>query len=69
MFAGSPDAPIPLAEQGERLAALLSKLKDRLGDVAKIDLAFSRVGVVKFRAEEPALKELPSTEKKADPKA
>lgn len=51
VFTASPDAPLPLTEQGERLVALLGKLKDRLGDVARVDLAFARVGVVKFRSE------------------
>ncbi len=52
IFAGASDAPVPLAEQGERLVGLLAKLKDRYQEVAKIDLAFARVGVVKFRTEE-----------------
>lgn len=69
VFAGSADAPVPLAEQGQRLAVLLAKLKDRLNDVAKIDLAFSRVGIVKFRIEEPAAKGSPGSEKKAASKA
>jgi hypothetical protein len=69
VFAGSPDASISLKEQGARLAALLTKLQNRLGDVAKIDLAFSRVGIVKFRAEEPPTKPASGGEKKGPPKA
>jgi len=53
VFSASPDAPVPLAEQGQRLVALLSTLRDRFNDVARIDLAFARVGVVKFKSEEP----------------
>ncbi len=49
VFAGGRDAKIPLAEQGVRCAALLKQLKTRFSDVAKIDLAFDRVGVVQFR--------------------
>ena len=54
VFAGASDSPLPLSEQAERLATLLGKLKDRFGEVARVDLAFARVGVVKFRADEPA---------------
>ena len=53
VFTAATDAPIPLAEQGERLVSLIAKLKDRLGDVASVDLAFARVGVVKFRTDLP----------------
>ncbi len=69
VFAGSPDAPVPLAEQGERLAALVAKLKDRLNDVAKIDVAFSRVGIVKFRAEEPPEKAASTSDRKVAAKS
>ncbi len=68
VFAGSPDAPVSLVDQGQRLAALLAKLKDRLGDVAKIDLAFSRVGIVKFRAEEPEVQGSTAGERKSPSK-
>lgn len=54
VFAGASDSPLPLSEQAERLVTLLGKLKDRFSEVAKVDLAFARVGVVKFRADEPA---------------
>jgi cell division septal protein FtsQ len=49
VFAGGSDAKVPLAEQGVRCAALLKQLRMRYDDVAKIDLAFDRVGVVQFR--------------------
>jgi len=49
VFAGGVDAKVPLSEQGVRCAALLKQLRTRFGDVAKIDLAFDRVGVVQFR--------------------
>jgi len=48
VFAWTPDAPVPLPEQGARCAKLLAQLADRFPDVQRIDLAFSRVGVVKF---------------------
>jgi hypothetical protein len=44
---------VSLPEQGVRFVALLSKLKDRYNDVARVDLAFTKVGVVKFRTDEP----------------
>jgi hypothetical protein len=50
VFAGGSDARIPLTEQGVRCAALLKQLRTRFSDVAKIDLAFDRVGVVQFRS-------------------
>lgn len=49
VFAGGVDAQIPLSEQGVRCAALLKQLRTRFSDIAKIDLAFDRVGVVQFR--------------------
>ena len=52
VFAAGVDAKVPLPEQGARCAALLKQLAPRFTEVAKIDLAFDRVGVVQFR---PAL--------------
>ncbi len=49
VFAAGKDAKVPLAEQGVRCAALLRQLGTRFADVAKIDLAFDRVGVVQFK--------------------
>jgi len=63
VFNAASDAPVPLAEQGERLVALLAKLKDRYNDVARVDLAFTKVGVVKFRTDEPAPAQPPVTKK------
>jgi hypothetical protein len=48
VFAGGRDSGVTLAEQGERCAQLLKHLSGRLHEVQKIDLAFSRVGVVTF---------------------
>jgi hypothetical protein len=48
VFAGGKDAPVPLSEQGERCAELLKHLGSRVTEVKKIDLSFSRVGVVTF---------------------
>ena len=53
VFNASSDSPVPLPEQGVRFVALLSKLKDRYNDVARVDLAFTKVGVVKVRTDEP----------------
>lgn len=49
VFAAGKDAKVPLPEQALRCASLLRQLRSRLADVAKIDLAFDRVGVVQFR--------------------
>jgi hypothetical protein len=49
VFAAGKDAKVPLAEQGVRCAALLRQLGTRFSDVAKIDLAFDRVGIVQFK--------------------
>jgi hypothetical protein len=51
IFAAGTDASVRLEEQGERFAALLKQIAGRLGDVERIDLAFDRVGVVRFRGE------------------
>lgn len=53
---GAPtvDSSPLIEDQGRRLRALLLQLKDRLPEIQRVDLAFSKVGVVKFR---PALKE------------
>lgn len=47
------DASPVIEDQGRRLKALLAQLKDRLPDIEKVDLAFSKVGVVKFRPAPP----------------
>jgi hypothetical protein len=52
VFGAGPDSKVPLAEQGERCAELLKRLHDRFADILKVDLAFDRVGVVKFRTAE-----------------
>jgi hypothetical protein len=46
----SSDSVAVIEDQGRRLKALLVQLKDRLPEVQKVDLAFSKVGVVKFKA-------------------
>jgi hypothetical protein len=46
----SSDASVVIEDQGRRLKALLVQLKDRLPEIQKVDLAFSKVGVVKFKA-------------------
>lgn len=53
IFAAGQDAKVPLLEQGTRCAELLKRLRDRLGEIEKIDLAFDRVGVVTFKAPPP----------------
>ena len=52
VFGAGPDSKVPLAEQGERCSELLKRLHDRFPDILKVDLAFDRVGVVKFRTAE-----------------
>ncbi|MEY4701540.1 MAG: domain, FtsQ-type [Pseudomonadota bacterium] len=49
VFAAGADSAVPLAEQGKRCAELLKRLHDRFPDIVKVDLAFNRVGVVKFK--------------------
>lgn len=49
VFGASAGATAVLEDQGRRLKALLLQIKDRLPEVDKIDLAFSRVGIVKFK--------------------
>jgi hypothetical protein len=49
VFAAGVDSVVPLAEQGKRCAELLKRVHDRFPDIAKVDLAFDRVGVVKFK--------------------
>lgn len=48
VFAGGRDSGVTLAEQGDRCVELLKHLSGRLSEVQKVDLAFSRVGVVTF---------------------
>jgi hypothetical protein len=50
------DDEVALEEQGQRCRALLGKLGERLAEVERVDLAFSRVGVVSFKVVEPAKK-------------
>jgi hypothetical protein len=52
VFSASRDASVSLQEQGERCAKLLAQLNGRLAEVDKIDLAFSQVGVVKFKGQQ-----------------
>lgn len=52
IFAAGSDSSVPLSEQGRRCAELLKRLRDRFPDIAKVDLAFDRVGVVKFKTPE-----------------
>ncbi len=40
---------VALDEQGQRCRALLGKLGERLAEVERVDLAFSKVGVVTFK--------------------
>jgi hypothetical protein len=49
-FGAPSDSMIVLEDQGRRLKALMSQLKDRLSEIDRVDLAFSKVGVVKFRS-------------------
>jgi hypothetical protein len=49
VFAAGKDAKVPLLEQGTRCAELLKRMRDRLGEIEKVDLAFDRVGVVTFK--------------------
>jgi hypothetical protein len=39
-----------LRDQAQRARALLPKLAERLGEIEKVDLAFSKVGIVTFKA-------------------
>jgi hypothetical protein len=47
------DSSAVIEDQGRRLKALLAQLKDRLPEIEKVDLAFSKVGIVKFKAPAP----------------
>ena len=49
VFAAGQDAKVSLDEQGDRCAALLNQLAPRLSEVESVDLAFDRVGVVRFK--------------------
>jgi hypothetical protein len=49
VFSSSGDSSVSLSEQAERCNKLLAQLHARLNDVERIDLAFSQVGVVKFK--------------------
>lgn len=49
IFTSSPDSGISLEEQAVRCSRLLAELSGRFEDVEKIDLAFERVGIVKFK--------------------
>jgi cell division septal protein FtsQ len=52
-FVGRGDIAVSFQEQGERCAKLLGQLNGRLTEVDRIDLAFSQVGVVKFKGQQP----------------
>jgi hypothetical protein len=47
------DSSAVIEDQGRRLKALLTQLKDRIPEIEKVDLAFSKVGIVKFKAPPP----------------
>ena len=49
----SSDSSAVIEDQGRRLKALLAQLKDRIQEIEKVDLAFSKVGIVKFKAPPP----------------
>jgi len=49
VFSASREGGVPLDEQAERCSKLVAQLTARLGEVERIDLAFSQVGVVKFK--------------------
>jgi hypothetical protein len=49
----SSESAAVIEDQGRRLKALLVQLKDRLPEIEKVDLAFSKVGIVKFKAPPP----------------
>jgi hypothetical protein len=49
VFAAGQDAKVPLLEQGARCTALLNQLANRFSEIERIDLAFDRVGVVRFK--------------------
>ena len=49
IFAAGKDAKVPLVEQGARCSELIKHIGGRISEVAKIDLAFDRVGVVTFK--------------------
>lgn len=53
IFAGGRDSKISVREQGARCAELLRHLQSRFSEIERIDLAFDRVGVVKFRPAPP----------------
>jgi hypothetical protein len=53
VFTTSPDSSVSLVEQGDRCAQLFKELGSRMDDVEKIDLAFERVGIVKFKTPPP----------------
>lgn len=50
VFGASVESSAVLEDQARRLKALLVQIKDRLSEVEKVDLAFSRVGIVKFKS-------------------
>lgn len=62
IFASGRDAKVSLMEQGTRLAELLKKVHDRVSEIDQIDLAFDRVGVIKFRPAAPETSESSSPE-------
>jgi len=50
----SSDSALVIEDQGRRLKALLDQLRDRIPEIERVDLAFSKVGVVKFKSPPPA---------------
>ena len=51
VFTTATDSLVSLEEQAQRCAGLLTKLKDRFAEIERVDLAFTRVGIVKFRGD------------------
>jgi hypothetical protein len=49
VFSASREGTVSLDEQAQRFSKLVAQLNGRLAEVERIDLAFSQVGVVKFR--------------------
>lgn len=48
------DSSQVVGDQAKRLRALLEQLKDRLPEIEKVDLAFSKVGVIKLKTPPPS---------------
>lgn len=50
VFGAPSDSMTVLEDQGKRFRALMGQLRDRFSEIERVDLAFSKVGVVKFHA-------------------